>query len=163
MLAVIAFMKILLTIVLIMTANRTFGQDGQLIIGRSYSAGQNSTVDKVYISIQNDLDYVMKDINLTYDKQPILTIRTLKGGSKKCYSFLKKELRGENVFILQIGAMSDTLRGTDEISYNLHVLEFSNQAKPLTDKDKRNLRADDKKNEDAYFVPEQCNYRQQKL
>lgn len=156
-------MKILLTIILILTANRTIGQDRQLIIGKSYSAEQDTTSDKVYISIQNDLDYVIKDIRLTHDKQPILTIRTLKGGSKKCYSFLKKDLKGDNVFILQLGTMTDTLKRTDDISYSIHRLEISHQAGRSRDKKKRSLTKREKENEDSYFAPKKCKYRQQKL
>lgn len=156
-------MKVLITIILTLTANQIFGQGGQLIIGKGYSAGQDSTSDKVYISIQNDLDYVIKDIKLRYDKQTILTIRALKSGRKKCYSFLKEDLEGNNVFILQVGSMTDSLRGTDEISYNIHLLELSNQAELLTVKGKRKLTEGDKKSEDSYFVSPTCNYRQQKL
>lgn len=146
-----------------MTLIQTFGQGGQIIIGKGYSARQDSTSDKVYISIRNDLGFTIKDVKLTYDKQPLLAIQKLASGRKKCYSFLKNELKGNNIFILQFGTLTDTLRGTDDISYNIHYLELSNPQKPLTTNEKRNTAPNDTKKEDEYFTPTKCSYRQQKL
>jgi hypothetical protein len=160
-------MKILLTTIFILTLSQAFGQAGQLIIGKVYKAGRDSTSTKVYVSIQNDLDFVIRDIVLTYDKQRILTVKRIKSDERKCYSFPKKELRGDNLLILLYGAMTDTLTHTDEVSYNIHELEISSIQKPLTEKQRIKLQALEKESsrkEDRLFVEQRrCNHRQLKL
>lgn len=123
-------MKTFLIIILTLIWMQSFGQSGQLIIGKGYSASPDSTSIKVYISIQNDLDVIIENVKLIYDRQQILAIKKLKSGKKRCYSFLKKDLKGENIFILQYRTLADTLSGTDEISYNIHEVEVSGHQRP---------------------------------
>jgi hypothetical protein len=148
-----------------MTVVPSFGQSGQLVIGKGYSAQQDSTSDKVYISIENYLDFRIDNIILVHDKQTILKIRSLKSENRKCYSFLKKELKGDNMFILQYKTLSDTLRGTDEIRYNIHRLEILADPIPATTENPIRKRKKQRR-DDWYFKAkrvDKCNYRQQKL
>jgi hypothetical protein len=142
-----------------------FGQGGQLVIGKGYGARLDSTSDKVYISIENYLDYEIKDVILIHDKQTILNVRNLKSGKRKCYSFLKKDLKGDNAFILKYATLSDTLRGTDEISYRIHKLEIVADPSPPTDKIPV-MKKQKKRKDDWYFKTKRankCNYRQQNV
>lgn len=103
----------------------SFGQVQRLVVGKAYSSQPDSTSDKVYISIQNDLDYTLRGIKVMHDKQLLLIVPVLKSGKRKHYSFNKKELSGDDVFILNYGTLSDTLRRTDDIHYNIHKLEIA--------------------------------------
>ncbi|NOS93075.1 MAG: hypothetical protein HOP30_14220 [Cyclobacteriaceae bacterium] len=158
-------MKIRLTILLMTTLFPVFGQGGQLVIGKEYSARQDSTSGKVYISIKNYLDYEIEDVTLTYDKQIILKVHSLKSDKRKCYSFLKKELKGDNVFILRYKNLTDTLRGKDEISYDIHKLEIMIDPRPSTADNPKKKRQRQRR-DDWYFKTkkvDKCNYRLQKL
>lgn len=159
-------MKILLTILLSIILSEIFAQDERVIIGKGYSATEDSISDKVYISIMNDLEVTIRGISLTHDMQRILTIETLKNGTKKCYSFLKRDLKGNRVFILQYGMLTDTVRATDDISYTIHELEITSHRKPLTQKQTKELKkleTRQERNEDSLFKSRECIYRLRKL
>lgn len=155
-------MKRLLVFIFTLSFTYGFGQRDEIVIGKSYHASQDSTVEKVYISLENNLGFGLKNIRLMHDKQVILTIKSLKSEEKKCFSFSKNELKGKRTFILHYGKMVDRSDNTDDVRYDFHGLELSG-GNPLPAKVRKVKSKEGVTKEDEFFTPSSCNYKHQKL
>jgi len=96
-----------------------------IVIGKQYLKGQNTKAKNLNISVKNDLQNGIDGIEIFYDNSRIVSIDKMKAGEEKTFSIPKKKLRGNNIIVLKYENLIDTLKNTDEIKYNIHMLEIA--------------------------------------